>query len=568
MAHVSVPVVLLAAVTLSLNGCTTVPPAEATLLGPALNSMTSVDLLSHIKVLSSDEFEGRAPGTRGEELTLRYLSDQFRQLGLKPGNPDGTYFQKVPMVGFGSEAKVSFATAGRKMELRVPEDCVAVSRRLQSEVRIRNSELVFVGYGVVAPEYGWDDFKGVDVAGKTLVMLINDPPVADPSDPSQLDEKMFGGKAMTYYGRWTYKYEIASQKGADAAILVHETEAAGYSYEVVSGSWGRENYDLDMPQVESKRLPVESWITAGAAEKLFSLAGKDFKALKKSAAFKTFKPIALGARADFDISNRFRRFESNNVIARLDGSDPGLRDQYVIYTAHWDHLGRDESLKGDQIYNGALDNASGTAALIELARAFTKLKTPPRRSILFLSTTGEEKGLLGARYYTANPLYPLARTAADINIDGLNPWGRTTDIVDIGLGRSTLDDLLKAAARSQDRVVKPDLEPEKGFFYRSDQFEFARRGVPVLYTDSGTEFVGKAAQYAEKNRSEYAKKDYHRVTDEVKPDWNLSGAIEDLQLLFRVGYRVAQDDNMPEWKAPESSTVSSRQGADQGIFLR
>ncbi len=540
--------VLLAAALL-LSGCAHTPSSEGGSLEPALGSITSDDLMKHIKALSSDEFEGRAPGTKGEELTIRYLTDQFKQLGLQPGNPDGTYTQRVPMVGFTSEAAASFTVRGRKVPLRVPQDCLAVSRRRQPEIEVKDSRLVFVGYGVVAPEYGWDDFKGVDVRGKTLVMLINDPPVVDPADPSRPDEKMFRGKEMTYYGRWTYKYEMASEKGAAAAILVHETGPAGYPYDVVVGSWGRENFDIDMPGLDSRRVSVEAWITRDTAQRLFSLAGADFEALKKSAAERSFKPVELPAMVDFDVVNRIREIKSNNFVARLIGSDPVLKDQTVIYTAHWDHLGRDENLKGDQIYNGALDNASGTAGLIELAKAFTQLKTPPGRSILFLSTTGEEKGLLGAKYYVENPLYPLAQTAADINLDGMNPWGRTRDLVVIGLGNSTLDDLLRAEARRQDRVLKPDAEPEKGFFYRSDQLEFARKGVPVLYTDAGTEFIGKAAQYAMTKRDEYTKKDYHRVTDEVRTDWDLAGATEDLQLLFQTGYHVAQETNMPEWKA-------------------
>lgn len=518
-------------------------------LKPALESITSDDFLRHIKMLSSDEFEGRAPGTRGEDLTIKYLIDQFRQMELKPGNPDGTYLQNVPMVSFKADSKISFSVAGKRMDLKFPNDYVAVSRRPQSEVRVTDSQLVFVGYGVVAPEYGWDDYKGVDVRGKTLVMLINDPPVADPADPSKLNEKIFKGKAMTYYGRWTYKYEIASERGASAAILVHETGPAGYPFEVVVDSWGRENFDINKPEASSKRVSVESWITIDTARRLFSMAGRDFASLKKSAVSKDFKPVFLNAKANFDVKVATRQTLSHNVIARLDGSDPKLKDQYVIYSAHWDHLGKDERLKGDQIYNGALDNASGTAALLELARAFTQLKTPPRRTILFLSVTAEEQGLLGAKYYVENPLYPLAKTVADINMDGMNPWGRTRDIVVIGLGNTTLEDVLRNEARAQGRVMKADPEPEKGFFFRSDHFEFARQGVPAFYTDSGTEFIGKAADYAQKKRDEYTTRDYHKVSDEVRRDWDLSGAVEDLQLLFRTGCRISQDEREPEWKS-------------------
>ena len=517
-------------------------------LRSALDSVEAEDLLKHIRALSSDEFEGRAPGTTGEEKTVNYLVEQFKRFGLKPGNPDGTYLQQVPLVGITGQPEAFFASGSKRLNVHFPDEYVAVSHRFRPEIRVENSEIVFVGYGVVAREYGWDDYKGVDLKGKTLLMLINDPPVPDPADPSKLDEKMFRGNAMTYYGRWTYKYEIASEKGAAAAIIVHETGPAGYPYEVVSGSWGRENFDIKRPDGNAGRIAVESWVGLDTAKKLLSLAGQDFEALKKSALSKDFKPVPLGVRANFVVRNKLRDVQSRNVLARLEGSDPGRKDEYVIYTAHWDHLGKDEKLQGDQIYNGALDNASGTAALLELAEAFTKLKTPPKRSILFLSLTAEEKGLLGAEYYVGNPLYPLGKTVANINMDGINPWGRTRDIVVIGLGNSTLDDVLTEAARLQGRTVKPDAEPEKGSFYRSDHFEFAKQGVPALYTDSGIEYIGKPAEFGKQKRDEYTEKDYHKVSDEIKPDWELSGAVEDLQLLFQAGYRVAQEEMFPVWK--------------------
>jgi Zn-dependent M28 family amino/carboxypeptidase len=514
----------------------------------ALESITSEDLLRHINVLASDEYEGRAPGTRGEELTVNYLTEQFKQLGLAPGNPDGTYIQKVPLAGFTAQPTASFVAGGKKIDLKFPENYVAVSRRFVPEVKVENSDMVFVGYGVVAPEYGWDDYKGVDVKGKTIVMLVNDPAVPDPADASKLDEKMFKGRAMTYYGRWTYKYEIASEKGAAAAIIIHETGPAGYPYEVVSGSWSRENFDIQQPDKNMGRVAVESWIHFDKAKELFAATGKDFEALKKAAVSKDFKPVPLGATASFAIKNTLREIQSQNVIARLEGSDANKKNEYVIYTAHWDHLGRDPKLQGDQIFNGALDNASGTAALLELAEAFKKLKTPPARSILFLAVTAEEKGLLGAKYYAENPLYPPERTLANINMDGVNQWGRTSDVVVVGLGNSTLDDVLTEAAAVQKRTVKGDAEPEKGFYYRSDHFEFAKQGVPALYSDSGTDFIGKPAGYGQQKRDEYTERDYHKVSDQVKPDWDLSGAVEDAQLLFTVGQRVANTDKYPEWK--------------------
>lgn len=517
-------------------------------LQPGFAAITTNDILQHTKILSSDEYEGRGPGTKGEELTVKYLTDEFQKLGLKPGNPDGTYVQKVPLVGFTAQPTASFTAGAKTMNLTFPQDYVAVSRRFVPESKVENSDIVFVGYGVVAPEYGWDDYKGVDVRGKTIVMLINDPAVPSSSDPSKLDDKMFKGNAMTYYGRWTYKYEIASEKGAAAAIIVHETGPAGYPYEVVSGSWSRENFDIQKPDKNMGRVAVESWITLDRAKELFTAGGQDFDALKKAAVTKDFKPVTLNAKANFDIKNTLREINSNNVIAKVEGSDPALKNEYVVYTAHWDHLGRDPKLQGDQIFNGALDNASGTAALLEIAKAFTKLATPPKRSILLLAVTAEEKGLLGAKYYAQNPLYPLNKTLANINMDGVNQWGRTKDITMVGDDNSTLIDLLRETAKAQGRVVNPDPEPEKGFYYRSDHFEFAKVGVPALYTDSGIDYAGKDANYSKQKREEYTNKDYHKVSDEIKPDWDLSGAVDDAQLLTAIGYRVAQGDRYPEWK--------------------
>jgi Zn-dependent M28 family amino/carboxypeptidase len=520
-------------------------PAE---LKPAFDSMTTADIMQHIKALSADEFEGRGPGTKGEELSVKYITEQYQRLGLKPGNPDGTYVQKVPLAGFTATPKASFTAGGKTITLNFPTDYVAISRRFTPESKVENSDVVFVGYGVVAPEYGWDDYKGVDVRGKTIVMLINDPAVPDASDPSKLDEKMFKGKAMTYYGRWTYKYEIAAQKGAAAAIIVHETGPAGYPYEVVSGSWSRENFDIQSPDKNMGRAAVESWITTDRAKELFTAGGQDFDALKKAAVTKDFKPVALNAKANIEIKNTQREINSSNVIARLEGSDPVLKNEYVVYSAHWDHLGRDPKLQGDQIFNGAIDNASGVAQLLEIAEGFTKLATPPKRSILFLAVTAEEKGLLGSKYYATNPLYPLNKTLANINIDGVNQWGRTKDVTMVGDDNSTLVDLLREAAAAQNRTVTPDPEPEKGFYYRSDHFEFAKQGVPAVYPDSGTDYVGKDQNYSKQKREEYTSKDYHKVSDEIKPEWDLIGAVDDAQLLTMIGYRVAQGEKYPEWK--------------------
>jgi len=521
-------------------------PAE---LKSALDSINANDIMQHTKVMSGDEYEGRGPGTKGEELTIKYLTEQYQRIGLKPGNPDGTYVQKVPLVGFTGAPTASFTVGGKQMNLTFPQDYVAVSRRFVPESKVENSDMVFVGYGVVAPEYGWDDYKGLDVRGKTIVMLINDPQVPSGSDPAALDDKMFKGKAMTYYGRWTYKYEIAAQKGAAAAVIIHETGPAGYPYEVVSGSWSRENFDIQTPDKNMGRPAVESWITTDRAKELLAASGQDFDALKKAAVSKDFKPVALNAKANMTIKNTIREIDSNNVIGKIEGSDPALKNEYVIYTAHWDHLGRDPKLTGDQIFNGALDNASGTAALLEIAEGFTKLATPPKRSILFLAVTAEEKGLLGAKYYAENPLYPLNKTLANINMDGVNQWGRTKDVTMVGDDNSGLIDLLREAATAQGRVVNPDPESEKGFYYRSDHFEFAKQGVPALYTDSGIDYEGKDPAFSKQKRDEYTNKDYHKVSDEVKPDWDLTGAVDDARLLTIIGYRVAQGDRYPEWKS-------------------
>jgi len=526
-------------------------------LEPALEAITPDGILAHIKVLASDEFEGRAPGTKGEELSVKYISDRFKQIGLKPGNPGGAYTQEVPLAGIKSEPGMSFVIGDKTVDLKYPEDFIASSARLQPEIKIDNSDVVFVGYGVVAPEYGWDDYKGVDVRGKTLLMLIGDPPIPDPKDPSKLDEKMFKGKAMTYYGRWTYKYEIAAQKGAAAAVIIHQTESAGYPYSVVRTSWGKENYEIDSPNKNADAVEVRSWITLDAAKKLLAACGQDFDALKKSAITKEFRPAVLDAKANIDIKQQLRSFKSHNVIGKLEGSDPKLGDEYIIYTAHWDHLGRNHNLQGDQIYNGAIDNASGVASLIQLAAAFAKLNPPPKRSVLFIATTAEEAGLLGAKFYAQHPLYPLEKTLADINIDTINPWGKTRDIEDLSNNNSTLDDLLTAAVQRDARVMKPNSQPEKGGFYRADHFEFSKRGVPSLYTGGGKDFIGKPADFGQQKKDDYTAHHYHQVSDEVNPNWDLSGAVQDVQLLFEVGYQVANGDKFPEWKA-ESEFKSKR----------
>jgi Zn-dependent M28 family amino/carboxypeptidase len=527
----------------------------------AAQVITANALLQHIEDLSADSMQGRAPGTPGEEKATAYMESQFKALGLKPGNPDGSFVQKADLVGYTSHPTAKLTANGRTVALRYPDDFIANSRHERPETKVDNSDIVFVGYGIVAPEYGWDDYKGVDVKGKTILMLVNDPQITLPNDPNALDTTMFKGKAMTYYGRWTYKYEIASDKGAAAAIIIHETGPAGYPFDVVKNSNSAEQFDVVSPDAD-KRVGVEGWITLPKAKELLTDAGLNFDSLKAAATRKDFKPVMLsGAKASFDVKIDHRRVQSKNIVAKLEGGDK--KDEYVIYTAHWDHLGIGPKVNGDSIYNGASDNASGSSALIEIAKAYSKLKTPPRRSILFLSVTAEEKGLVGAKYYATHPLYPLNKTVADINMDGLNQWGKTSDYTVIGLGNSTLDDVLTDVLKTENRTVRPDPESEKGLYYRSDHFEFAKVGVPALDIDAGVNFIGKDSTYGMKKRDEYTQHDYHQPSDEVKSDWDLSGAVQDTQTLFKVGYIVANTDAMPQWK-PGTEFKAKRDSAMAG----
>ncbi len=518
-------------------------------LTPALDSISTTDFAQRTRILSSDAFEGRAPASAGEERTLRYLVQTFREFGLQPGGPDGSWYQEVPLVGIHSQPRLSLTHDGTTEEWKSPADYVAWSPWARDQVHVGPSDLVFVGYGVVAPEYAWDDFKDVDVRGRTLVMLVNDPPVPRADDPDSLDPAVFRGRAMTYYGRWTYKFEIAAERGAAAALLVHETGPAGYPFSVVINSWGRENFDLQSTNGNTNRLPVAAWITVERARKLFALTGHDFDDLKQQAVRRDFRPVPLTATFQAEVTNTVREVRSRNVLARLTGSDPVLRDECIVYSAHWDHLGRDPDLKGDQIFNGALDNASGTAALLEIAEAFGRLPRPPKRTVLFLSVTAEEQGLLGSRYYARHPIVPLSRTLADFNMDGVNVVGRQQDIGVIGHGLNTLEDLLVRAAASQHRTVREEAEPEKGGYSRSDHFEFARLGVPALYLDVlSDDIIGHPPGYGRQRREEYRTSRYHKVTDEMQPWWDFSGAVDDARLLVLVGWEVAETRHWPEWK--------------------
>ena len=501
-----------------------------------LDAIDAGSLMERIVYLSSDELEGRAPGTEGEQKTVQYLTGELERLGLAPGNPDGTYTQKVPLVGItpNEDMKLTFRRDGQERVLEPGKDYTASTKRVVDQVNL-DAEVVFVGYGVVAPEYDWNDFKDVDVKDKVLVILVNDPPV----------EGLFGGKAMTYYGRWTYKFEKAAELGAAGALVIHETGPAGYPWEVVGSGWLREQFDLVTPNKNMDRVAVEGWITSDQAKALFEMAGLDFEAQKAAAAERSFRPVPLNVRAQTEIRNTFRTIDSQNLVAKVEGRE--APDEVVIYSAHWDHLGKDPSLSGDQIFNGAKDNASGTAGLLEIAEAFSRLEQPPRRSVLFLAVTAEEQGLLGSRYYAENPLYPPEKTVAAINMDGLNVYGRTGDLTVIGMGQSSLDRIAADVAKEQGRVLRPDPEPEKGFYYRSDHFEFAKVGIPAFDPDAGVDFVGKPEGYGIEMRQKYTAEDYHKPSDEVKDYWDLSGAVEDLKLFYLMGYRLATGSEWPEW---------------------
>jgi Zn-dependent M28 family amino/carboxypeptidase len=530
-------ILTLAVVAAALGGCQS-PPVQPVQEENKLDAhgITADLLRKHMVKLSSDELEGRAPGSPGEEKTIAYLTETFRSMGLAPGNPDGTYVQDVPLVGITPEPDMSLTlTKGGEAKVLSPgKDYVAFTKRVVDSIDM-DGNVVFVGYGAVAPEYGWDDFKDVDVKDKVLLFLVNDPPV----------EGLFGDKAMTYYGRWSYKFETAAARGAAGALVIHETGPAGYPWEVVGSSPYGESFDLASADKNMGRARVEGWIQRPATEALFKMAGLDFEAEKQKAATKEFRPVSLGIHAKTSFRNELRTVASHNVVAKLEGSE--APDELVVYTAHWDHLGKNDSLEGDKIYNGAYDNASGTSALLEIAGAFARMDPKPRRSVLFLAVTAEEQGLLGSRFYAENPLYPAEKTVADINMDGVNVWGRTKDLTVVGMGQSTLDDLAKRIAAEQGRVLKPDAEPEKGFYYRSDHFEFAKVGIPSFDPDDGVDYIGKPPGWGIENRDKYTANDYHKPSDEVKDDWDLSGMVEDSVLYFRMGQELATGHEWPEW---------------------
>ncbi len=508
-------------------------------LEEASRSITALELAAGVKALSADSMEGRAPSSRGEDRTVRYLQDRFEALGLEPGNGD-RWVQDVSLVSLNADPDMGAVIRGRgtSNSLAFGSDFVAVTERIEETISLDASSLVFVGYGIVAPEYGWNDYEGLNVLGKTVVMLVNDPGYATE------DPQLFNGRAMTYYGRWTYKYEEAARQGAAAALIVHQTGPAGYPWEVVQAGWSGPQFLL-ADRLETPLVQVAGWLSEETARTVFSQARLDFDVGAAQAATREFEPYELGLAISLEIRNRIDRSTSRNVIARLPGS---VRpDEVLIYTAHWDHLGVDPNSDGDGIYNGARDNATGTAGLLEMAGAFTALDPRPARSVVFLAVTAEEQGLLGSRYYAAHPVYPLDRTVAVINMDGLNIWGPTEDITVVGQGMSELDGILQTAATGAGRILTADTEPQKGMYYRSDHFEFAKLGVPALYAKHGVRNLEHGEAWARECLDEYTREDYHKPSDEYDDSWNLEGAAADLRLLFAVGHELATGESWPNW---------------------
>jgi Zn-dependent M28 family amino/carboxypeptidase len=498
---------------------------------------------AYVEALSSDELEGRAPGSAGERKTVQYLEQQFLELGLQPVQ-GGSFRQDVPLVEIRAEPRASyldFESGGRKIALALGEDMVVGTRRVRPAVDVSASEVVFVGYGIVAPEYGWNDYAGLDMRGKTALILVNDPGFAT-TDPA-----LFNGKAMTYYGRWTYKFEEAARQGAAAAIIVHEAAPAAYPWQVVRNGWTGPQFYAEPADGNAGRCAIEGWITHDRASEVLALAGQDLEALQQAARLRGFHPLPLYLKASAGVSNSIRHARSANVAAVLPGKD--RPDEYVIYTAHWDHLGKLVALGGDNIFNGAQDNATGVAGILTIARGFRAMLSAPARSVVFMATTAEESGLIGSEYYAAHPLVPLEKTAAVINLDLLSPLGRARDIEVIGFGASELEDRLAEAAARQGRVLLPDANPEAGYFYRSDQLNMARKGVPSLFVRSGTDLIGKPPGSGKAMVRDYYANVYHKQVDEYQPTWDVSGSIEDLKLLFEVGAGVAGDDSWPDWYA-------------------
>ncbi|RJF36778.1 M28 family metallopeptidase [Pseudoalteromonas gelatinilytica] len=524
--------------------------ASAILAGCASTSITSSDvekayqsinaeqLAEHIKVLASDEFGGRAPSSKGEELTLAYLTEQFKALGFEPGNGD-SFLQEVPLVSLEADSNMVLSIGGKDYQYK--KDMVMGSSRISAKQSIKDSELVFVGYGVNAPEYNWNDYEGLDVKGKTVVMLVNDPGFAT-KNPD-----LFTGDAMTYYGRWTYKYEEASRQGAAGAIIIHETAPASYPWSVVENSWSGEQFGFQKENNNMDRVAVEGWVTTDVAKELFTKAGLDFDTMKANAAKGAYHVDMGDLTASVEVNNTIKKSISYNFIATLPGSEKP--NEHIIYSAHWDHLGTDKTRKGDQIYNGAHDNATGTAGLIEVAEAFATLPEPPSRSMTFLAVTAEEQGLLGSKYYAAHPVIPASQTVANINMDSLNLLGKVKDISVVGIGKSEMDSLLETAAKTQGRTVSGDPKPSSGGYYRSDHFAFANMGVPAMYAGGGSEALDEETANYRKRMSLVLRGCYHQPCDRYRDEWDLSGAVQDLQLFYQVGFDISERKEWPTWNA-------------------
>jgi len=496
-------------------------------------------LRAHIAILASDEFEGRAPASPGDEKARQYLQNAMASMGLEPGAEDGAWQQRFEIMSITSETpkEWSFEGPSGSLSLGYWDDFIAGSGVHSEKSRIDGAEVVFVGYGIEAPEYDWDDFKGADLAGKVLLMMNNDP---------DWNPDLFEGDRRLYYGRWTYKYEVAARHGAVGAIIIHTTPSAGYPWQVVQASWTGAQFEL--PAGDEPRLQISAWITEDAAGALTALSGQDLEALRESARNHDFQPVPLGITTSLTLNNTLESVETGNVAGLLEGTDPVLKNEVVVYSAHHDHFGIGEpNDEGDSIYNGALDNAAGCAKVLSIADAFTRLPEPPRRSVLFLFVAGEEQGLLGSEYYAKHPTFAPGRIAANVNIDGANIFGRTSDVAYIGFGKSSLDDVVVAAAARQGRTVVGDQFPDRGHFYRSDQFNFSKIGVPAIYADSGTTYIGRPEGWGKQQAEEWESVHYHQPSDELTDEWNFEGIIEDTVLAFEAGLSIAQTDELPSW---------------------
>lgn len=502
--------------------------------------ITEADFADMVKALSSDEFEGRAPGSVGEEKTTAYLEAQMKRIGLQPGN-NGSYFQDVPMVETTADeaaTTMTLATAKGDHALKFGTDYVIGTRTGQTEVKLDASDMVFVGYGVDAPEQQWNDYAGQDWTGKTVVMFVNDPGF------HAKDEALFGGNRMTYYGRWTYKFEEAARKGAAAALIVHDTAGASYGWDVVKNSWAGPQYDLPAKDDPEKRIPLQGWLSAEAARQLFADAGLDLDAAYASAGKRGFKPVPLKAKATVSLKSSITEKTSRNVIGVLPGATKP--DEAVLYMAHWDHLGKHEGEEGDNIYNGAVDNATGVAGILEIAEAFAHQDPKPARSVVFVAVTLEESGLLGSKYYVAHPTFPMDKIAGVINLDAMSVGGKSRDFVVTGKGNSELEDMLKVYADQQGRVLTEEGNPAGGYYFRSDHFNFAKAGVPALYAKGGNDLLEGGVEAGKAASEEYAKR-YHQASDEMHEGWKLDGVVQDLQALYGVGKDLAVQDKWPNW---------------------